>query len=92
MEVSAPIAFLIDDPETEEIIRLLARAMNRMAAADVIREACLHELERNREAVAVSLFVEKMKDARWLPGPSRQRWRRPTTSKPTTRRSGARLA
>lgn len=49
------MAYLLDDPETEDIIRLLAKAKNR-PAADVIRLACLRELERERARAETPLW------------------------------------
>lgn len=44
------MAYSIKDPETDEIIRRLAKAKGK-PILDSIREACLNELERERAKV-----------------------------------------
>ncbi|BDV36353.1 type II toxin-antitoxin system VapB family antitoxin [Methylocystis iwaonis] len=44
------MAYSIKDPETDEIIRRLAKA-KRKPIVDAIREACLNELERERAKI-----------------------------------------
>lgn len=44
------MAYSIKDPETDEIIRRLAKAKGK-PILDAIREACLNELERERAKV-----------------------------------------
>ncbi|MEK8121596.1 type II toxin-antitoxin system VapB family antitoxin [Methylocystis sp. IM4] len=44
------MAYSIKDPETDEIIRRLAKA-KRKPIVEAIREACLNELERERAKV-----------------------------------------
>ena len=46
------MAYSIKDPETDQIIRELAKA-KRMPIVDAIREACHNELLREREKISL---------------------------------------
>ncbi|WP_330085001.1 type II toxin-antitoxin system VapB family antitoxin [Methylocystis iwaonis] len=70
------MAYSIKDPETDELIRKLAKA-KRKPIVEAIKEACANELARERAKIPLWERLQPFRARRVVPRPARTNAREP---------------